>query len=95
MAYSPSFEVYELVERVSKGDVAALRELWPHLFDTPFDASRTLQDLADDVAKRLSELTKANGEASVQDRKAELERQMLENAIAIGEVLKSLIQKKK
>jgi hypothetical protein len=95
MAYSPSFEVYELLDRASKGEASALRELWPHLFDTPFDASRLVQDIINDVAERLNELSETDEETSAQKRKAEVDRLMLENAIAIGEVLKSLLPKRK
>ena len=94
MAFTPTFEVYELLDRVSKGEVPALRELWPHLFSTPFDASRPVQDIINDVAERINEHTGEDKDTSAQDRKAELERQMLDNALAIGKVLADILDER-
>ena len=57
MADKPSFELVVAADRVANGDTAALKDLWLILFEgQEFDPKRPAEDIANDCAKRITEL---------------------------------------
>lgn len=57
MPYVPTVREAVLVQRVSRGDVEALVELWDLWFDEPLDQSRRIEDIAKDLEAKVAELT--------------------------------------
>lgn len=56
MTFKPTFEMYELTQRIGDGDLLAVKDLWPLIFDVPFDAKRPAEDIVKDLTDKMAEL---------------------------------------
>lgn len=56
MTFKPTFEMYELTQRIGDGDISAVKDLWPLIFDVPFDAKRPVEGILKDLSDRMTEL---------------------------------------
>lgn len=54
MAEKMSYELAVLLQRAIDGDVTAFEKIWPLLFTEPFDGKRPLEDIATDLADRVT-----------------------------------------
>ena len=53
MPFKPTFEQAVLIQKIADGKIEHLRDLWPTLFDTPFDPKRPVEDVVKDVADKM------------------------------------------
>lgn len=60
MTSKVTYEMAVLIQRAADGDALVLKDLWPLMFDTPFDPTRPLEDIAADVAKKITAWNEAN-----------------------------------
>lgn len=96
MTYKPTLEVAILVQRVGNGDFSAVPELWPLLFEEPLDQTRPVEDIANDLAKRITELT-ADDEAEKSEEPktpAEIQALIIETTDFIIETIRSFNKRK-
>lgn len=56
MAYEPSLELLILFHRLDNGDLTAIEEIWPLLFDEPLDPKRPAKEVINDLAEKIKEL---------------------------------------
>lgn len=57
MTLKPSFEMALLIDRIAKGDLTAIPDLWPLLTDKPFDSKRPLEDIGNDLVELIKPYT--------------------------------------
>ncbi len=53
MTFKPTYQIAVLTQRIAGGDITAVEELWPLMFEDPFDPTRPFDDIASDIAKKF------------------------------------------
>lgn len=73
MANKTTLEQAVLIDRVSKGDISAIGDLWENVFGSPVDPKRPLQEILDEVAAEIAppktdeEIAKEKAQAAVNE----------------------------
>lgn len=57
--FRPTYEMAILCQRAGDGDLTVLPDLWPLLFEEPFEPTRPLDDIAKDIADKFEAYNKA------------------------------------
>lgn len=76
MTITPTYQMYELIQRMSGGDLTATKELWPLVFDEPFDPTRPIEDILKDIGTEFEKYNRAQEEKrAAEEPKAEPTRE--------------------
>lgn len=75
MAFKPTYEMYELAQKISDGDVLSIAPLWELMFERPLDRTRPIDDIGNEIVAKFTEYN----EAVAAEKAAEAQRATAED----------------